>query len=186
MASAAVLFKAAVAKALYSCGQADIAPATPQRFAFRALPRPLFEGSRLGRFHSEYRVRSGLRRLSPRAETFQGRAESAGSPTGVDSKPQVPELKAQALEPSIERMEKTIERMENQFAVAVAVAAAAAAAAADGKSIELLEQEKVALQQRLTTLQQRLTALQQEKTALVLAKLENLKLQQAPGVSPVV
>ncbi|GAQ88065.1 hypothetical protein KFL_003970120 [Klebsormidium nitens] len=180
MASAAVLFKAAGAKALCSCGQADITPAMPQRFGFRALPRPLFEGSRLGRFHSEYKVCSGLRRLSPRAETPRGRAESAGSPSGDNRKPQVADLKAQALTPSIERAEKRIERVENQIDV---VAAAAAAAAADGKSTELLEQRLVALEQRLVALEQQKAALEQRLTALMQAEVESLKLQRTPAVA---
>jgi hypothetical protein len=87
MASAVVLFKVAGAKTLCSRGQADIAPATPQRFPFRTLSPSLFEGLRLGRFHCVYRVGSGLRRFSPRAEIPHGGAESAGSSNLVDSVP---------------------------------------------------------------------------------------------------
>jgi predicted nucleic acid-binding Zn-ribbon protein len=84
MASAALLFKAAEVKASFSCGHTDITCATPHPLAFGALPRPLFEGSGLGRFHSEYRVGSGLRRFSPRAKISRGRAKSAEISNGDD------------------------------------------------------------------------------------------------------
>jgi hypothetical protein len=84
MASAALLFKAAGVKASFSCGHTDITCATPHPLALRALPCPLFEGSGLGRFHSEYRVGSGLRRFLPRAEISRGRAKSAEIFNGDD------------------------------------------------------------------------------------------------------
>ncbi|GAQ92402.1 hypothetical protein KFL_010070020 [Klebsormidium nitens] len=168
MASAAVLFNFEVAGAKTSCsrGQADIAPATPQRFAFRTLPPSLFEVLRLGRFHSDYRVGSGLRRFSPRAEIPWEGVESIGSSNLVDSVPQAEQVKdeAQALKSSIKRVEKEIDDVENKIKTA----------AAAGKSTEFLQQEKAALRQKEAALEQRLIALAQ-------AEVENLKPQQTPA-----
>lgn len=178
MASAAVLFQVVGARALCLRRQPDIAPATPQLFPLRTLPRPLFEGSRLGRSHSEYRVGSGLRRFLPRAKILLGQAESTGSSNGFDSVPQAEQVKeeAQALKSSIQRAENRIERLENQIDTA----------AAAGKSTELLEQRLVALEQRLAALWQKKAALEQRLTALAQAEVEKLKLQQTPGTFPVV
>ncbi|GAQ88097.1 hypothetical protein KFL_003990140 [Klebsormidium nitens] len=173
MASAAVLFKVAGAKTLCSRGQADIAPATPQRFAFRTLPPSLYEGLRLGRFHSDYRVGSGLRRFSPRAEIPREGAESTGSSNLVDSVPQAEQVKdeAQALKSSIKRVEKEIDDVKNQIKTA----------AAAGKSTEFLQREKTALRQKEAALRQKEAALEQRLTALVQAEVEKLKLQQTPA-----
>ncbi|GAQ89924.1 hypothetical protein KFL_005780020 [Klebsormidium nitens] len=166
MASAAVLFKVAGAKFVCSRGQADIAPATPQRFAFGTLRPSLYEGLRLGRFHTDYRVGSGLRRFLPRAEIPQEGAESPGSSNLVDSVPQAEQVKdeAQALKSSIKRVEKEIDDVENQIKIA----------AAAGKNTDFLQQKEVALRQKEAALEQRLTALAQ-------AEVEKLKLQQTPA-----
>jgi hypothetical protein len=171
MASAALLFKAAGADASFSCGHTDIARATPHLFIFRARPRPLFEGSGLGRFHSKYMVGSGLRRFSPRAEISRGRAKSVEISNGDDSVPQAEQVKkeAQALKSSIQRVEKEIKDVENKIETA----------AKAGESTEFLQREKAALRQEKA-------ALRQEKVALLQLEVEKLKLQQTPGASPVV
>ncbi|GAQ86781.1 hypothetical protein KFL_003110020 [Klebsormidium nitens] len=173
MASAAVLFQVAGARTICLRRQADIAPAANQLFPLRTLPHPLFEGSRLGRSHSEDRVGSGLRRFFPRAKIPQGQAESTGSSNGFDSVPQAEQVKdeAQALKSSIQRAENRIERLENQIDTA----------AAAGKRTELLEQRLVALEQRLAALRQKEAALEQRLTALAQAEVEKLKLQQTPA-----
>jgi hypothetical protein len=174
MASAAMLFKAAGVKTLCSCGQAGNAPARPRRSAFRALPRPLFEGSGLGRFHSKYRVGSGLRRFSPKAEISRGRAESNGD----DSVPQAEQVKkeAQGLKLTIKRVEKEIKDVENKIETA----------AKAGESTEFLQRKEVALREKEVALREKEVALEQRLTALAQAEVEKLKLQQTPGASSVV